>query len=78
MDKIGFIVGMLKKCVVMVLREMKKCYTRNPSNKELITYVKYISTAREFIPLIIIIKGKNLYYYNFKNTAKEGHDHDTS
>jgi hypothetical protein len=57
---------------VIVLREIKKCYTRNPNNKELITCVKCISTSREFIPLMIIIKGKKLYYYNFTNTAKEG------
>jgi hypothetical protein len=69
---------MLKKCVVIVLREIKKCYTQNPNNKELITYVKCISTAREFIPSIIIIKGKHLYYRNFKNAAKEGYNRDTS
>jgi hypothetical protein len=69
---------MLKKCVVIVLREIKKCYTRNPNNKELITCVKCISTAGEFIPSMIIIKGKHLYYRNFKNAAKEGHDRNTS
>jgi hypothetical protein len=71
-------VSILKKCVVIVLREIKKCYTRNPNNKELITYVKCISASGEFIPLMIIIKGKKLYYRNFTNTAKEGHNKDTS
>jgi hypothetical protein len=77
-DETGFMVGMLKKCVVMVLREIKKCYTRNPNNKELITCVECISAAGEFIPSMIIIKGKKLHYRNFTNAAKEGHDKDTS
>jgi hypothetical protein len=78
MDETGFMVGILKKCVVMVPREIKKCYTRNPNNKELITCVECIFAAGEFIPSMIIIKGKKLHYRNFTNAAKEGHDKDTS
>ena len=78
MDKTGFMVGMLKKCIVMVPREMKKCYTQNPNNKELITCIECISASGEFILSMIIIKGKNLHYCNFTNTTKEGHNKNTS
>jgi hypothetical protein len=77
MDETGFMVGMLKACQVLVPREIKACYTRNPQNRELVTCVECISAAGEYIPSYIVIKGEHIMALWFKNAAADGHDLNT-
>ena len=51
-------------------REIKKVYTRNPNNKELVTCVESISAIGECIPSYIIVKGETLQRRWFKDAAK--------
>ena len=77
MDETGFIVGMLQSCKVLVPHEIKKYYTRNPTNREIVTCVEAVSVAGEFILLYIIIKGKHLLKYWLDNMPNQGYYRET-
>ena len=74
MDETEFIVGILRSCEVLVPQEIKKYYTRNPMNREMITCVNYISAHREYIPSYIIIKGKSLLKRWLSDVPAQGYD----
>ena len=70
-------VGILKACQVLVPREIKASYTRNPQNRELVTCVECISTAGEYLPYYICIKWEYLLARCIQNAATDGHDRNT-
>jgi DDE superfamily endonuclease len=73
MDETGFMVGMLQDCHVLVPREIKKYYTRNPMNREMVTCVECVSAYGESIPSSIVIKGKHLLKRWLDDAPAQGH-----
>jgi hypothetical protein len=76
MDETGFMVAMLKACKVLVPREIKKCYVRNPSVRDMVTCVEAVSAAGEYIPSMMILKGTKLFERSFFDTGVCGNNHD--
>src|SRR5436305_118435 len=66
MDETGFMVGMLKECKVLVPRKIKQCYTRDPSNKEMVTCVEAVSAAGEYIPTSSLLNRSHSRYNGVK------------
>ena len=68
-DKTSFRIGCLYRQIVFTLLE-KEVYLSDPNNQELVTSIKGISAAREFIPLIIILLIVVLLKKHFQNNIK--------
>ena len=59
-DETGFQVGDLKGILILVPREIKQVYIRNPHDQEIITCIKCISAKGKALSTFFIIKGEVL------------------
>ena len=66
-DESGYLIGVVSSLIVIVPIGYKAVYVDNPTNRELVTSIEYISIGGYYVPPIIIFKGAYHLRKYFKN-----------